>query len=56
MANQGQATRLLLRYKNGEENAFGELMTLLYAEVHQLAQYHMQKSIVKGIRSVRRHW
>ena len=48
MANQGQATRLLLRYKSGEEDAFGELMTLLYAEVHQLAQFHMQKEYRKG--------
>ena len=48
MANQGQVTQLLLRYKNGENDAFGELMTLMYDEVHHLARYHMQKEYRKG--------
>jgi RNA polymerase sigma factor (TIGR02999 family) len=36
-------TRLLKRWTDGDENAFGELMPIVYAELRKLARHHMRQ-------------
>jgi RNA polymerase sigma-70 factor (ECF subfamily) len=42
-ANEGQVTLLLKAMKNGDESAAGELLPLVYNELHRLAKSYMQR-------------
>ena len=48
MADPGQITALLVRCKTGEKEALGALMSLLYDELYDLADRHMQKEFRRG--------
>jgi RNA polymerase sigma-70 factor, ECF subfamily len=41
--NAGQTTRLLQAMRNGDANAAGELLPLVYAELHRLAKSYMRR-------------
>ena len=42
MAEQGQITQLLVKCKDGKDDALAELVSLMYGEIYEIAQHHMQ--------------
>src|SRR5271167_5178116 len=40
--HSGQVTALLLLWKEGDQNAFRDLVPLVYKELRRLAHYHLQ--------------
>lgn len=42
MDNQGEITRLLIASSEGDQEAFDELVPMVYEELHQMAHHHMR--------------
>ncbi len=47
MPSQGEVTRLLVDWSNGDQAAVDQLMPLVYDELHRLAERHMRRERVE---------